>query len=668
MKKLFIFCTLLIWVINANGQNKRTDSLKQVLATTKDNTLKLFLLDQICGSYLENNWDSAQYYGEKSLLAAKEMRFPVMQAYLYDELGYINTHKSNFSQALQNLLTGIDIAKNPDNNNPDENINKYYTYFQTNNASAIRLKVLGWCHLHLGHLYGSVGNYNDQIKQYFTCEDYWKDSASLTYVFMNLGNAYLNMHRLDSALYYETKAYKMADPNTFFYYFKLLNLLGMIYSDLGDYFVAKKYFYKDLFIDHSSNKNNTYSSLALLYLHTGIKDSALYFANLGYRLSAESKSPEDNIYALSLLGQIYDSLHAPDSALKYQNQLLKLKDSIFSTQKLLNFQQVYADDAARKKEIEDARLNYKNKLRIYALAAGLIMLLTATIFLMRNIRIRKKTTSILQEQKKELELSLTRLKSTQAQLIQSEKMASLGELTAGIAHEIQNPLNFVNNFSEVNKEMIDELQAELKVGNTEEAVAIANDIKDNSEKINHHGKRADAIVKGMLQHSRKSEGKKEPTDINALCDEYLRLAYHGLRAKDKNFNADFKTDFDNSIGKINIIPQDIGRVLVNLFNNAFYALSAKASATADSNYKPLVSIQTKKINDKLEIRVTDNGNGIPQNIVDKIFQPFFTTKPTGQGTGLGLSLSYDIIKAHGGEIEVETKEGKGSEFIVVLAC
>jgi two-component system, NtrC family, sensor kinase len=226
-------------------------------------------------------------------------------------------------------------------------------------------------------------------------------------------------------------------------------------------------------------------------------------------------------------------------------------------------------------------------------------------------------------------------------------------------------LNFVNNFSEVNQEMIDELQTELKSGNVDEAINISNDIKANEQKINHHGKRADSIVKGMLQHSRKSEGKKEPTDINALCDEYLRLAYHGLRAKDKSFNTDFKTDFDESLDKINIVPQDIGRVLLNLYNNAFYATNEKMK-TADESYKPIVSIQTKKLNDKIEIKVADNGNGIPQNIVDKIFQPFFTTKPTGQGTGLGLSLSYDIIKAHGGEIKVKTNEGEGSEFIISL--
>ena len=269
----------------------------------------------------------------------------------------------------------------------------------------------------------------------------------------------------------------------------------------------------------------------------------------------------------------------------------------------------------------------------------------------------------------EIRTTLDNLKSTQAQLIQSEKMASLGELTAGIAHEIQNPLNFVNNFSEVNKELIEELKSEKSKVKSERddklEDQLLNDIEQNLEKINHHGKRADSIVKGMLQHSRTTSGQKELADINALCDEYLRLAYHGLRAKDKGFNADLKTDFDESVGKINIVPQDIGRVLLNLFNNAFYAVSEKQK-TEDEKFEPCVSVQTKKINEKIEIIVMDNGNGIPKNVVDKVFQPFFTTKPAGRGTGLGLSLAYDIIKAQGGEIKVETKEGERSEFIVQL--
>lgn len=284
-------------------------------------------------------------------------------------------------------------------------------------------------------------------------------------------------------------------------------------------------------------------------------------------------------------------------------------------------------------------------------------------------------TAELVKQKEELEHTIIELKETQAQLIQSEKMASLGELTAGIAHEIQNPLNFVNNFSEINTELLAEMKNELLTGSKEEAIAIADDIIENETKINHHGKRADSIVKGMLQHSRKSSGQKEPTDINALADEYLRLSYHGLRAKDKSFNATMETNFDETIGKINIIPQDIGRVFLNLFNNSFYTINEKEKALKMQGgnivYNPTVSVSTALVKlpgnvPAVEIKVWDNGNGIPQAVLDKVFQPFFTTKPTGEGTGLGLSLSYDIVKAHGGDIKVETHENDGTQFIITL--
>jgi signal transduction histidine kinase len=283
----------------------------------------------------------------------------------------------------------------------------------------------------------------------------------------------------------------------------------------------------------------------------------------------------------------------------------------------------------------------------------------------------------------ELQETISNLKSTQSQLIQSEKMASLGELTAGIAHEIQNPLNFVNNFSEVSNELIDEVEEERAKGQDQRDEALVSeilgDIKQNLEKINHHGKRADGIVKGMLQHSRSSNGKKEPTNINLLADEYLRLAYHGLRAKNKSFNANLETDFDESIGKIDVIPQDIGRVVLNLVTNAFYACTERSRSMVNEKqesplthkggkpYKPTVSISTKKKKNSIEITVTDNGNGIPDQVQDKIFQPFFTTKPTGQGTGLGLSMSYDIVtKGHGGELQFETTENRGTTFRIIL--
>jgi signal transduction histidine kinase len=224
----------------------------------------------------------------------------------------------------------------------------------------------------------------------------------------------------------------------------------------------------------------------------------------------------------------------------------------------------------------------------------------------------------------------------------------------------------VNNFSEVSSELIEEMNEELDKGEIHEAKEIASDIKQNLEKINHHGKRADAIVKGMLMHSRTSSGKKEPTDINVLVDEYLRLAYHGLRAKDKSFNADFQTDLDPTLPSVSVIPQDIGRVILNLINNAFYAVTDRKKEAAE-NYRPTVQVSTRNLKGTVEIRVQDNGNGIPQDVLDKIFQPFFTTKPTGEGTGLGLSLSYDIVKAHGGELSVQTKAEEGSTFIINLA-
>ena len=307
--------------------------------------------------------------------------------------------------------------------------------------------------------------------------------------------------------------------------------------------------------------------------------------------------------------------------------------------------------------------------------------ITVTEFkLDRTEKVKRTTGILLEETIQELELKrkaveesnatlqklLEDLKATQAQLIQSEKMASLGELTAGIAHEIQNPLNFVNNFSEVSNELIDEMTEQLEKGNTEDAKAIANEVKMSLEKINFHGKRADGIVKSMLQHSRTSNNKKEPTDINALADEYLRLAFHGMRAKDKSFNSAMKTDYDENIGLIKIISQDIGRVILNLITNAFYAVTEKNKLMLDG-YEPTITVSTKRMNDKIEVRVKDNGTGIPQKALDKIFQPFFTTKPTGQGTGLGLSLSYDIVsKGHGGELKVETKEGEYTEFSIIL--
>jgi signal transduction histidine kinase len=362
----------------------------------------------------------------------------------------------------------------------------------------------------------------------------------------------------------------------------------------------------------------------------------------------------------TLLYKNYKLSNTTDSVLKYQELALLSKDSTNkkNVENLTELQKSSFAEQQRLQLLEQEKELSENRMRNYGMFGILFVFFGVGILLYRNNKREQKA-------KQKIEKAYDDLKSTQSQLIQSEKMASLGELTAGIAHEIQNPLNFVNNFSEVSNELLVEMKEELEKGNLEDVKAITDDVQHNLEKILHHGKRADAIVKGMLQHSRSSSGKKEPADINVLADEYLRLAYHGLRAKDKSFNSKMETDFDQTIGKINVIPQDIGRVILNLITNAFYVVDEKKKSGL-ANYDPMVSVSTKKLGEKIEISVKDNGNGIPEKVLDKIFQPFFTTKPTGQGTGLGLSLSYDIVKAHGGDLKVETKEGEGSEFVIQL--
>ncbi len=369
------------------------------------------------------------------------------------------------------------------------------------------------------------------------------------------------------------------------------------------------------------------------------------------------------LLAKKKLIELYTTRGDIQNAFQLQTEYLVAKDTLANrdyrteTQRLVNEHEFNQQQAAEQEEEK-----FKSGIRTVVYLSSLsIFLLIGTILFVNNRKKQKANMFLTQ--------TLANLKATQSQLIQSEKMASLGELTAGIAHEIQNPLNFVNNFSEVSNELLDEMKEEIEKGNVDNAKTIALDVKQNLEKILHHGKRADAIVKGMLQHSRSSSGQKELTDINALCDEYLRLSYHGLRAKNKSFNAKFETDFDSTLPKINVVLQDIGRVVLNLINNAFYVVNEKKKQQPEG-YEPTVSVSTKLSpaggGKGVVISVKDNGTGIPDSIKEKIFQPFFTTKPTGQGTGLGLSLCYDIVKAHGGELSVETNPEVGSTFTVTL--
>jgi signal transduction histidine kinase len=562
----------------------------------------------------------------RSLLLAEQTGFPENRATSHYQLGVTYKHLGDYEKALEHLYQSLSIMKEMNN-----------TLYQSYSINVI------------GSIYFDNGDYEHALEYYqqgyvsrHQAGDKWGEAGSLD----NIGFTYFKLKDYDQAIHYCDQSLtisrstddKRSQANALIH-------LAEIYSQTNNTKLAAKLSNESLEIRKVSGDKRGEAEILLFLadLHkaqAGAEARLLGLLNSALKIAEELKALDLLSRARFSLYEFYQAQYNYEEALKNLNLHNKVEKEFHKNtinQKVLNLEISHKAEESRK-EADAMRL--------------------------RNTELTEMNAAI-EEQKKKLEAALAELKATQAQLIQSEKMASLGELTAGIAHEIQNPLNFVNNFSEVNEELLKELKHEAEKGNLEEVKAIATDIEFNSEKINHHGRRADAIVKGMLQHSRTSSGQTEPTDINALAAEYLRLSYHGLRAKDKSFNTDIKTDFDNAVGKINIIPQDIGRVVLNLINNAFYAVDEKKKQN-QNGYEPTVSISTKRINGKVEIKVADNGNGIPQKILDKIFQPFFTTKPTGQGTGLGLSLSYDIVKAHGGELEVETKENEGSLFTIYL--
>jgi signal transduction histidine kinase len=563
-------------------------------------------------SYVEK-WNDALNYQQQALKIYTQMNDSLGIARIYNDMGVTNMRAGNMGVALEQHQAALAIRlKSPEH---------YYTF-----AS----------YLYIGSIYEKLNNLPKAIENYEAGLQYIKFSE----FFISGIDAQLS--------------------------------LGIVYMKSSEYQKALSAFNSALDLSLKI-KDGTFEAKASMYIAKVWLAKGEPRRALTWLQKAEKAAPQS---ALVFLGDTYQSIaetyfklgdykNAYINLMKYE----KVKDSIVVAENLekittlsnrLEFENKQAIESENHKKIlaiNQAQIKREKITRNFSLFGMLVAFILAVIVFVRFIE-KKKLNSKLNE-------TLSDLKSTQAQLIQSEKMASLGELTAGIAHEIQNPLNFVSNFSDINTELIDEMKDGMAAGNMQLANEIANDIKQNLEKIHHHGKRADAIVKGMLQHSRSSSGVKEPTNISALADEYLRLAYHGLRAKDKSFNATMKTDFDESIGTINVIPQDIGRVILNLITNAFYAVNTKEKQGING-YEPIVAVNTMKENNQVLISVKDNGNGISQKILDKIFQPFFTTKPTGQGTGLGLSLSYDIVKAHGGELKFETKEGEGSTFIIKL--
>jgi signal transduction histidine kinase len=632
---------------------------KERLNHMRDDTARINICLDLSNDYRYTNIDSSMAYSDKALLISRESGSKSHEAAALSQKGFIVLETGDLPQSLRYQFLALNLLE------------------ESADADAIAITLN-----RIGNIYMELGDFPKAIDYYRQSEKQFRKIKKMAFVYnevSNVANVYGMMGKLDAAEFYMQQVYKFSLTNTDRYaitypemrdrYGYIKYLSGHTDSALFQYRIGITEGMKDV---DFRNLASIYLHMAQLFFRTGRFDSSFSYAKKTIATAQQVFWKKAVYEASDLLSALFQNQGHSDSALIYARMSAAVKDSLYGPDKVRKLQGILLDEQQRQQQAEKERIQTAGKTRMYLLLAGLLVSLLVAVLLYRNIIHRKKANTHLQRQRDEierqkfnLEATLKELKATQAQLIQSEKMASLGELTAGIAHEIQNPLNFVNNFSDVNAELIDEVEIEVDKGHISVAKEILRDLKANQEKINHHGKRADAIVKGMLQHSRTSAGQKEPTDINALADEYLRLAYHGHRAKDKSFTAKIETEFDSAIEKINIVPQEIGRVLLNLVNNAFYAVNEKTKQKV-ATYEPLVTVTTKKNGKLIEVNIKDNGIGMPDAIQAKIFQPFFTTRPTGQGTGLGLSLAYDIVKAHGGEMRVETKEGEGSVFIIQL--
>ena len=648
---------------------QQADSLKRSLITEKNDTLKMAAFRSLGFYYQAFKRDSGLFFHEQQLALSTKLNMKLWQADSYSQAANVLNGLGNLMKSYEYFSEAIKLAG--DEKNESDNW-RPWTFSNSENSHDARISILAMNYIMMGlNLWRNVGELE---KSRVSLQEGLKLGESIN----NGKIIYLSSRGLaiimspDSSLLFLKKSIEIATKAGY-------NRVGFSYVFIARIYLQKGMLDSALIYTHKSITKFwaekelialplAYNTLSDIFLGQNNTDSSLYYSKKAIEKDFLLGTPNEALVnAYKGISTVYSLKNNKDSAYKYESLAYQLNDSLKNAKiaNLTEYQRFAFNEQLRLKKLEEEKTAYKNNVKMVGLIAVLGVIVIVALILYRNDRQKQKANKV-------LETTLINLKSTQSQLIQSEKMSSLGELTAGIAHEIQNPLNFVNNFSEVNTELLEELKTEADKGNLEEVKAIADYIISNEQKINHHGKRADAIVKGMLQHSRTTSGIKEPADINALCDEYLRLSYHGLRAKDKSFNDTIKTDFDASLEKVNIIPQDIGRVILNLLTNAFYVVDEKKKSGVE-NYEPTVSISTshsplprRGVGGEVLIKVADNGNGIPQKVLDKIFQPFFTTKPTGQGTGLGLSLSYDIVKAHGGELKVETKEGAGTTFIIRL--
>jgi two-component system NtrC family sensor kinase len=630
-------------------------SYAQVPSATElgDSTLTKPILEKI-GQYFFSNTDSAVYYAEKLYaIGVRNDNYKIINHALQIR-GEGYRGKGDLPRSLQVQLEALKL-----NRAQKDLLGEAYTR-----------SFLGFTYLQSGM--------TKQALQYSLAAipvlEKKNEIIQASFATSNAAYCYIQSAALDSARALNARAkvlLEKSDENDF----RKKALRSLVYDRIGETYLAEgkleeaaAFFHQCLYFSVRDNVDINISrsqkNLARIFLMKNNNDSAIFYSWNALQNSRKDRQRQNSLEAAQILAVVYKNLDIRDSILFYQSIAMGLRDSVYGMEKFRDIQMLTMEEQSRQQEYLSEKEALRNTLRLAILAVIVVALIIVAVILRRNNSIKQKINLQLNNKTIVLEKTLEELKATQAQLIQSEKMASLGQLTAGIAHEIQNPLNFVNNFSDVNTELLTELKEEINAGTKEEASVLIDDIIENEKKINHHGKRADSIVKGMLQHSRAGSGEKTSIDINALADEYLRLSYHGFRSKDKDFNAKLITSFNQNIGRINIVPQDIGRVLLNLYSNAFYTMTEKKKSNPD--YQPEITVSTIPRNGVVEISISDNGSGIPENLVDKIFQPFFTTKPTGEGTGLGLSLSYDIIKAHRGELEVKTAVGEGSAFIIRL--
>ncbi|GAB2579569.1 hypothetical protein GCM10027190_31570 [Spirosoma areae] len=646
------------------SQNTRTriDSLNRVLAHTPQDTSRVLLLYRLANNYRTFSPDSSLKLAQEALQLAQRLNFGKGEILALSSIGASMRNHGELPQSLNYAFKALSIARTGHHEKEEaETLNR------------------------IGLTYYDLGEYRQAIHYYQQAknvDESISNKIGIARELVNMASSYLSLNLPDSARLVNQQAYQFVRyrPDGFAFSIKLwaLNNFGRLEAQAGDSQKALQYYREALRLSYPGNDLQSRSTaqfyMADLFEKTNQSDSSLKYAHLALISSRQQDYRLRILNVSNLLVQIYKAKNNRDTAFKYQEIARIANDSLYGPKKFQQLQLLTLDEQRRQQESVAAQKDYQNKIRFYILLAGLGVLLLLAYVLWRNNQQKQKANTLLNWQKEEIDLqrskaenALSELKATQSQLIQREKMASLGELTAGIAHEIQNPLNFVNNFSEVSMELIAELKDEALAGNTNEVVAIADDLSGNLQKIIHHGGRASRIVKGMVEHSRTTTGERQPTNLNALADEYLRLSYQGQRAKDKFFQCEIVTDFDAEMSQVEVVPQEIGRVLLNLYNNAFYAVQERLQRDGQDTYQPTIRVSTQREAGQIVIRVWDNGTGIPESVKAKIFQPFFTTKPTGEGTGLGLSLSYDIItKGHGGSLLVQSQEGEATKFTIQL--